>query len=443
MSIDFKRSDFPANFEFGAATAAYQIEGTAFGGCGSSHWDTFAVTPGNVIGGDDGSVACDHFHRYAEDLDLLGNNNFDSYRFSTSWARIMPEGRGLVNAEGLDFYDRLVDETLARGLKPYLTLYHWDLPSPLADLGGWRNRDVASWFADFARVVMARIGDRVATTATINEPWCVSWLSHFIGVHAPGMRDIRAAARAMHHVLLAHGTALEAMRADGFNNLGIVLNLQYALAAADGAEHEKAARLEDGIYNRWFLDGLFKGSYPDDVLEGLGAHLPARWQDDMALISKPVDWLGINYYTRRRLLHDAQALWPHQRDAAATLPVTDMGWEIYPDGLYNLLTRVHREYTNGTPIFITENGMANGDAIENGAVYDPQRIDFLNGHFASVRQAIGEGVPVNGYFVWSLLDNYEWSFGYSKRFGMVYVDYETQKRTPKASFKQLAAAIRR
>jgi beta-glucosidase len=443
MSIDFKRSDFPANFEFGAATAAYQIEGTSFGGCGSSHWDTFAATPGNVVGGDDGSTACDHYHRYAEDLDLLGNNGFDSYRFSTSWPRILPQGRGQVNADGLDFYDRLVDETLARGLKPYLTLYHWDLPSPLADLGGWRNRDVASWFTDFARIVMARIGDRVATTATINEPWCVSWLSHFIGVHAPGMRDIRAAARAMHHVLLAHGTAIEAMRADGFDKLGIVLNLQYAQAAAEGAEHERAARLDDGIYNRWFLDGLFKGSYPADVLEGLGPHMPAHWQDDMALISKPVDWLGINYYTRRRLLHDAQAQWPHQCDAAPTLPLTDMGWEIYPEGLHNLLTRVHRDYTRGTPIFVTENGMANGDVIENGAVYDPKRIDFLNGHFASVRQAIAEGVPVNGYFVWSLLDNYEWAFGYSKRFGMVYVDYETQKRTPKASFNQLAAAIRR
>ncbi len=443
MSIDFKRSDFPANFEFGAATAAYQIEGTSFGGCGSSHWDTFAATPGNVVGGDDGSIACDHYHRYAEDLALLGDNGFDSYRFSTSWPRILPEGRGQVNADGLDFYDRLVDETLARGLKPYLTLYHWDLPSPLADLGGWRNRDVASWFTDFARIVMARIGDRVATTATINEPWCVSWLSHFIGVHAPGMRDIRAAARAMHHVLLAHGTAIEAMQADGFDKLGIVLNLQYAQAADEGAEHERAARLDDGIYNRWFLDGLFKGSYPADVLDGLGPHLPLHWQDDMALISKPVDWLGINYYTRRRLLHDAQAQWPHQRDAAPTLPVTDMGWEIYPEGLHKLLTRVHREYTKGTPIFITENGMANGDVIENGAVYDPQRIDFLNGHFASVRQAIADGVPVNGYFVWSLLDNYEWAFGYSKRFGMVYVDYETQKRTPKASFNQLAAAIRR
>ena len=443
MTLTFKRSDFPDTFEFGAATAAYQIEGTSFGGCGSSHWDTFAATPGNVVGGDDGSIACDHYHRYAEDLDLLGKNNFDSYRFSTSWPRILPEGRGQVNAEGLDFYDRLVDAILARGLRPYLTLYHWDLPSPLADLGGWHNRDVASWFADFARIVMARIGDRVAATATLNEPWCVAWLSHFLGHHAPGMRDIRAAARAMHHVLLAHGTALEAMRADGFGNLGIVLNLQYAEAAAEGAEHERAALLEDGIYNRWFLEGVFKGSYPDDVLEGLGSHMPARWQDDMALISKPVDWLGINYYTRRRLLHDDTAQWPHQRDVAATLPVTDMGWEVFPDGLHKLLTRVHRDYTKGKPIFITENGMANADGSRTDRSTIRSASTSSTGISRRCCRAIAEGVPVGGYFVWSLLDNYEWAFGYSKRFGMVYVDYETQKRTPKASFNQLAAAIRR
>lgn len=441
--MNFRRSDFPENFEFGAATAAYQIEGTSFGGCGSSHWDSFAATPGNVVGAEDGAVACDHYHRYAADLDLLRRGGFDSYRFSVSWPRVLPEGRGRVNEQGLDFYDRLVDAMLERGLKPYLTLYHWDLPSPLADLGGWRNRDVASWFADYARVVMSRIGDRVAATATLNEPWCVAWLSHFIGAHAPGLRDIRAAARAMHHVLLAHGTALEAMRADGHRRLGIVLNLQYAAAAAPGEEHERAARLEDGIFNRWFLQGVFGGSYPDDVLAGLGPHMPDRWQDDMALISKPVDWLGINYYTRRRLLHDAAAPWPHQRDAAAVLPVTDMGWEVYPDGLCELLVRVNRDYTNGLPIFITENGMANDDVVENGAVYDPQRIEFLDLHFEAVRRAIAAGVPVGGYFVWSLLDNYEWAFGYSKRFGMVHVDYATQQRTPKASFERLVAAIRR
>lgn len=441
--MKFRRSDLPDGFEFGAATAAYQIEGTSFGTCGPSHWDSFAATPGNVLGAADGSVACEHYLRFAEDLDLLAGGGFDSYRFSVSWPRIMPAGRGQVNEEGLDFYDRLVDAMLARGLKPYLTLYHWDLPSALADLGGWRNRDVASWFADYARVVMARIGDRVAATATLNEPWCVAWLSHFMGVHAPGMRDIRAAARAMHHVLLAHGTAMQAMRADGHSQLGIVLNLQYAQAAEEGVEHEQAARLEDGIFNRWFLDGVFKGTYPDDVLAGLEPHMPDRWRDDMALIAQPLDWLGINYYTRRRLLHDQSVPWPHQRDAPPTLPVTDMGWEVYPEGLRELLVRVHRDYSGSLPIHITENGMANGDRIENGAVYDPQRIDFLDLHIEAVRQAIAQGVPVSGYFVWSLLDNYEWALGYSKRFGIVHVDYATQKRTPKASFHELAAAIRR
>ncbi|MBX3598102.1 MAG: beta-glucosidase [Rhizobiaceae bacterium] len=443
MKIGFTRSDFPAGFLFGAATAAYQIEGTSFGNCGPSHWDSFAATPGNVVGGDDGAVACEHYLRFAEDLDLLSTNDFDAYRFSVSWPRIMPEGRGAVNVQGLDFYDRLVDAMLERGLKPYLTLYHWDLPSALADVGGWRNRDVASWFADFARVVMQRVGDRIAATATLNEPWCIAWLSHFLGIHAPGLRDIRAAARAMHHVLLAHGTALEAMRADGHRNLGIVLNLQYAEPGAVGDAHAKAALLEDGIFNRWFLDGLFHGTYPDDVLAGLEPHLPTGWEKDMATISRPMDWLGINYYTRRRVLNDPNALWPHQADAPPVLPVTDMGWEVYPDGLYSFLIRVHRDFSKGLPIFVTENGMANADVMENGSVWDPQRIEFLNLHFDAVRRAIRDGVPVGGYFVWSLLDNYEWALGYSKRFGMVYVDYETQKRTPKASFNALAAAIRR
>lgn len=441
--MNFKRADFPEDFEFGAATAAYQIEGNSFGGCGPSHWDSFAATPGNVVDGTDGSVACDHYHRFGGDLDLLKQGNFDSYRFSVSWPRVMPSGRGQVNTEGLDFYDRLVDAMLERGLKPYLTLYHWDLPQPLADLGGWRNRDIAAWFTDYSRIVMGRVGDRVAATATMNEMWCIAWLSHFIGAHAPGMRDIRAAARAMHHVLLAHGTALQAMRADGHGNLGAVLNLQYAAAGAPGEEHAAAAKLDDGIFNRWFLDGMFKGTYPDDVLAGLGPHMPRNWQDDMALISAPIDWLGINYYTRSRLLHDPSALWPHQRTAAAELPVTDMGWEVFPQGLYELLERVHRDYTKGLPIYITENGMANHDLVENGAVYDPQRMEFLDLHLAAVRQAIAAGVPVNGYFVWSLLDNYEWAFGYSKRFGMVHVEYATQKRTPKASFQAFAEAIRR
>lgn len=441
--MTFKRADFPADFLFGAATAAYQIEGTSFGGCGQSHWDTFAVTPGNIVDGSDGSVACDHYHRYEEDLDLLNYGNLDAYRFSVSWPRILPDGRGAVNEQGLDFYDRLIDATLERGLKPNMTLYHWDLPSALADLGGWRNRDIANWYTDYARLVMKRLGDRVTATATFNEMWCIAWLSHFLGYHAPGLRDIRAAARAMHHVLFAHGVALEALRADGHKNLGTVLNLQYADPASNSAEDIAAAGREDAIYNRWFLEAIFKGAYPTEALEGLGPYMPPGWEPDMARISKPMDWLGINYYTRGRVEHDAGSHWPHTKMAAATLPVTDMGWEVFPQGLYELLTRVERDYAKGLPIYITENGMANADVVENGSVYDPQRIDFLDLHFDAARRAIADGVNLKGYFVWSLLDNYEWAFGYTKRFGMVHVDYATQKRTPKASFEWLKAAIKR
>lgn len=441
--MKFKRSDFPEGFLFGAATASYQIEGSSFGGCGRSHWDDFANTPGNISDNSDGSVACDHYHRYAEDLDLLKNGNFDAYRFSISWPRVLPEGRGRVNAEGMDFYDRLVDAMLERGLKPFATLYHWDLPSPLADLGGWRNRDIAGWFTDYAQLVMGKLGDRLATTATFNEMWCVSWLSHFLGHHAPGLRDIRAAAHSMHNVLLAHGTAMKALRADGHKSLGAVLNLQYSQAATDSPADIAAAAREDATYNRWFVEALFNGVYPAEALEGLLRHMPSGWEKDMTLISQPMDWLGINYYTRSRVAHDATSLWPHTKMEPAVLPVTDMGWEIYPEGLYKLLMRIQRECTRGVPIYITENGMANPDVVENGAVYDPERSDYLNMHFEAVRRAIADGVNMQGYFVWSLLDNYEWAFGYSKRFGMVHVDYETQKRTPKASFNALAAAIRR
>ncbi len=438
-----KRSDFPDGFLFGAATAAYQIEGTSFGGCGRSHWDDFANTPGNVTDSSDGSIACDHYHRFGEDLDLLKHGGFDAYRFSISWPRVLPEGRGAVNAEGLDFYDRLVDAQLERGLKPYATLYHWDLPSALADRGGWRNPDIANWFTDYARLVMDRLGDRLEATATFNEMWCIAWLSHFLGHHAPARRVVPAAAHAMHNVLLSHGVALAALRADGHKNLGTVLNLQYADPASGDPLDIAAAAREDAIFNRWFLEALFHGSYPAEALEGLAPHMRAGWQDDMAKISAPMDWLGLNYYTRARIAHDDASLWPQIRMAGPELPVTDMGWEVFPQGLHAFLTRVERDYTKGLPIFITENGMANQDIVENGSVYDPQRIEFLNLHFDAARRAIADGVNLKGYFVWSLLDNYEWAFGYDKRFGMVHVDYATQKRTPKASFNWLANAIRR
>jgi beta-glucosidase len=441
--MTLSRFDFPEGFLFGAATAAYQIEGSAFGGCGPCHWDTFAATPGNVIRAEDGSRACDHYHQWPADLDLLKAANMDAYRFSTSWARVLPEGRGQVNVEGLDYYDRLVDGLLARGLKPFQTLYHWEMPSALSDIGGWTNRDVAFWFADFAEIISRRIGDRVASTATINEPWCVAWLSHFMGVHAPGTRDIRAAARAMHHVLLAHGAAIERLRGMGQENLGIVLNFDHASPASDSAEDHKAAGLWDGIFNRWFIEGITRKSYPSNVLEGLGPHMPKNWEADMDLIGQPLDWLGVNYYTRHLLAHAPDTAWPSLRDVVGPLPKTQMGWEIYPEGLYGFLTRLSRDYVGPLPLYVTENGMANADTINGGAVTDQVREDYLFAHLAATRQAITDGANVRGFFYWSLLDNYEWAEGYEKRFGLVHVDFESLQRTPKSSYHALARALAR
>ena len=434
------RKDFPEDFIFGTATSSYQIEGHSFGGAGRTHWDDFADTPGNVVRAENGDIACDHYHRYAEDLDLVANAGFDAYRFSISWARVLPEGRGAVNAEGLDFYDRLVDAMLERGLSPYATLYHWELPSALADLGGWRNRDIAQWFGDFTEVAMKRIGDRVDTVAPINEPWCVAWLSHFLGGQAPGIRDIRAAARAMHHVLLAHGRATEVMRGLGMNGLGGVFNLEWAHPADDSEGARAAAARYDGLYNRWFMGGVFRGEYPEIVLEGLEPHLPANWQDDMPLISQPLDWCGINYYTRK-VLAPGTGPWPAIDEVRGILPKTYMDWEIYPEGLLQFLERTATEYTGELPIYVTESGMASHDDPVAGEVEDPHRIAYIESHLAEVRRAIARGVPVKGYFLWSLLDNYEWSFGYDKRFGLVHVDFDTLARTPKASYHALQQAL--
>ncbi|MGV6840193.1 MAG: GH1 family beta-glucosidase [Planktomarina sp.] len=439
--MTIKRSDFPSSFIFGTATSAYQIEGHGYGGAGRTHWDDFAATPGNVVRGEDGTRACDHYHRYEEDLDLVQAAGFDAYRFSASWARVLPTGRGAVNQAGLDYYDRLVDAMLERGLKPALTLYHWELPSELADLGGWRNRDIAHWFADYADILMRRLKDRIWSTATINEPWCVSWLSHFLGHHAPGLRDIRATARAMHHVLLAHGQATQAMRALGITNLGAVFNLEWATPADNTPQTQKAADLYDAYYNRFFMDGVFKGTYPEQLLQGLGPHLPRGWEKDMDMIHRPVDWCGINYYTRSIIQPDTGP-WPSHHQIEGPLPKTQMGWEIYPDGLYDFLKRTQAEYTHDLPIYVTENGMANADVISKGAVKDTARIEYIQAHLRAVQKAQSEGVPVQGYFVWSLLDNYEWALGYEKRFGLVHVDFDTLKRTPKASYGYLQDFLR-
>ena len=440
--MQFKRSDFSDDFLFGAATAAYQIEGHKFGGAGLTHWDTFASTPGNVIRAENGALACDHYHRFDKDLDLLRDAGMDAYRFSTSWARVMPNGK-TPNPEGLDFYDRLTDAILERGLKPFQTLYHWELPSSLADQGGWTNRDTAYRFGDFVDLITDKIGDRMTSIATINEPWCVAFLSHFLGHHAPGLRDIRATARAMHHINLAHGEAMTRLRAKGMKNCGIVLNFDHATPVNDKPENIASSDLQDSIINRWFIQAITNGTYPAEVLDGFNPHMPDGWQEDMKQISQTIDFLGVNYYTRHQITSDPATPWPSLGYVSGDLPVTQMDWEIYPDGLYNFLTRLSREYVGNLPLYITENGMAWDDTIENGAVLDSERSQYISDHINATKRAIDDGANVKGFFYWSLLDNFEWSFGYEKRFGMIHVDFDTLKRTPKASYYAFKAAITR
>ncbi len=437
--LSHSRADFPEGFLFGTATSAYQIEGHAQGGAGRTQWDDFAATPGNVVNAENGARACDHFNKWPEDLDLISEAGLDVYRFSLSWARVMPEGHGPANPEGVAFYDRLVDGMLERGLKPAATLYHWELPSALLDKGGWRNRDIARWFADYTYTIMSTLGDRIWSAAPINEPWCVGWLSHFMGLHAPGLRDIRATARAMHHVCLGHGEAIAAMRSLGMGNLGAVFNFEYAQPADGTPEAAAAARRYDGIYNRWFRSGIFKGEYPEDVLEGLGPHMPEHWQDDFATITAPLDWCGLNYYTRKLISPAPSEPWPHYTEGAGALPKTQVGWEIYPEGLHHFLKDTAEHYTGDLPLYVTENGMAWDDAP---GVPDEARIAYLDAHLGAVLQAIREGVPVKGYYIWSLMDNFEWSHGFGPRFGLVHVDYDSLQRTPKASYEALKAALR-
>ncbi|MEE2861385.1 MAG: GH1 family beta-glucosidase [Pseudomonadota bacterium] len=431
-----QRTEFPRDFIFGAATSAYQIEGTA--GAGLSHWDTFAATPGNIADDSNGSRACDHMNLWPQDLDLVRDAGFDAYRFSTSWARVMPDGVTL-DPQGLDFYDRLVDGMVERGMKPFVTFYHWELPAALAATGGWQNRDIAARFADFCAAVHDRIGDRTATAATLNEPWCIAWLSHFLGHHAPGLRDISAASRAMHHVLLAHGAAMQALRASGAENLGIVLNFETSHPADNSSGATQAAETQDAIYNQWFIRALMGQGYPDAALQGIGPYLPQGWQADMDLIAQPLDWLGVNYYTRQLYTADP-GLWPHAAEAPGTLPKTQMDWEIRPEGLTEFLTRLARDHTGNLPLYVTENGMAL--AAGPDVAQDLRRVQFIADHLRATKAAIDQGVDVRGFFYWSLLDNYEWGWGYGPRFGLVHVDYDTMTRTPKDSWHAFRDMLR-
>jgi beta-glucosidase len=419
-------TQFPTGFSWGVATAAYQIEGAAReDGRGPSIWDTFSHVPGNVLNGDTGDVACDHYHRWREDIDLIASLGVDAYRFSIAWPRVQPQGRGAWNDKGVAFYDRLVDRLLEKGLKPHATLYHWDLPQGLQDMGGWATRETAQRFADYAEFMGRKLGDRVAAIATHNEPWCTAVLGHGIGQFAPGARDLQLAVQVAHHLLLSHGLALQSMRAAGVKApLGIVLNQSSTTPATDSQEDRDMAEREYATFVRWFMDPIFLKRYP--TAPGVDLY-PAVRENDFDVIAQPLDFLGINYYTR---------IWASAAKPPVPAPKlmgeNDMGWEIYPQGLTELLLKVNADYTL-PPVYITENGMANADVLVGDQVNDQPRIEYLRTHLDALRAAMDAGVDVRGYFYWSLLDNYEWNSGYAKRFGLVHVDYETQKRTPKAS----------
>ena len=441
------RVNFPSDFVWGSATASYQIEGAwDEDGKGESIWDRFAHTPGHVKNNDNGDVACDHYHRWRDDIALMKSLGLKAYRFSIAWPRIIPNGVGAINPPGVDFYNRLVDGLLEAGITPYATLYHWDLPQGLQDAGGWGNRATAEAFVEYADVVSRALGDRVKNWITINEPWCVSILSHYLGAHAPGLHDGALALRAAHHVLLAHGLAVPVLRANSPGaEVAITLNYTHVQPATvapapTAAADYNAARIFDGSYNRWFFDPVHGRGYPADIVayHTRQGFLPNGLEDfvqagDMELIGAATDWLGVNYYSREVIKAGPDGATPQTAREAATLERTEMGWEIYPDGFYNLLCRMHFDY-QAPKIYVTENGASYSDGPgADGKVHDVKRIDYVRSHLAALQRARAAGAPVAGYFVWSLMDNFEWAEGYSQRFGIVWVDYETQQRTAKDS----------
>ena len=436
---------FPRDFVWGAATAAYQVEGAVReDGRGVSIWDTFSHTPGTIQDRSTGDVACDHYHRFPEDVALMRELGLVGYRFSIAWPRIFPTGSGRPNTAGLDFYRRLVDALHDAGITPYVTLYHWDLPQTLQDRGGWTNRDTALRFGELAHTMAAALGGGVHHWFTINEPWVAGFLGHLLGVHAPGQQDLATALAAAHHLLLAHGEGMMALRAEmrPGDEAGIALNLHPAMPAGDDNADLEAAHRMDGFTNRWFLEPLYRGHYPDDMVALYGEAMPEIAPGDMALISQPTDLLAVNYYTRALVEYDpSEPIFQARRVVPAGAPVTAMGWEVYPDGLSAILTRVHQDYAPAK-ILVTENGAAYDDAVVEGRVDDPEREAYIHEHLIQAHRAIAAGVPLGGYFVWSLLDNFEWAFGYSKRFGLIYVDYSTQERTIKRSGEWYAAVTR-
>jgi beta-glucosidase len=437
------RSAFPGNFVWGVATAAYQVEGaTHEDGRGPSIWDIFSHTLGKIQDGSTGDVACDHYHRYQQDVELIQSLGVNSYRFSISWPRVLPTGRGTINEKGLDFYDRLVDELLRKQIEPAATLYHWDLPQALYEKGGWQVRSTAQAFAEYTEIMVRRLGDRVKQWITLNEPWVSSVLGYQTGEHAPGERNLGAAVRTAHHLLLAHGLAMPIIRTYATRpdmECGITLNLDQIEPSQDTEQARAGAASYEAFLNGWFMDPIFKGKYPDALIPDFAPHLTIE-AHDWETITAPIDFLGINYY-RRTLVQERLAdteigpkgyIFTHEPGSQ----YTDMDWEICPQGLYHLLTSVQQEY-KPPKIYITENGAAFTDHVEqeNGAsvIHDPDRSHYVQTHIAAIHQAIEAGVPMAGYFVWSLMDNFEWGLGYSRRFGIVYVDYPTQQRLLKDS----------
>ncbi|MGZ0151815.1 GH1 family beta-glucosidase [Kribbella sp. WER1] len=448
---------FPKTFRWGVATSAYQIEGAVHeDGRTPSIWDTFCEVPGAIDNADTGDVACDHYHRMPEDVALIKDLGLDTYRFSVAWPRVQPRGKGPVNPAGIGFYDRLVDELLAQGIDPWVTLYHWDLPQELEDAGGWPVRDTAYRFAEYAMLVFDALKDRVDTWTTLNEPWCSAMLGYAYGVHAPGRREYPAALSAVHHLLLGHGLATQAMREASPRKLGIgiTLNVATAYPASDAAPDVDAARRADGMGRRLYLDPLVHGHYPADVVADLareGVELPIQ-DGDLEIISAPIDVLGVNYYFSQKFTGYAENGATSDADGNPVVralplgkPRTAMDWEIVPEGFTDLLVGIAHDYP-GLPLVITENGSAFTDTPDaSGSVDDPDRTAYFTSHLTAVSNAIAQGADIRGYLAWSLLDNFEWSYGYEKRFGIVRVDYETQQRTPKASahyLKDLAARHR-
>ena len=421
-------------FKWGVSTSSYQIEGAAReDGRGPSIWDTFSRIPGAVANGDNGDTACDHYHRFEEDLDLIKWLGAGAYHFSIAWPRVIPDATGKINQKGIDFYDRLIDGALSRGIEPWPTLYHWDLPQAAQDRGGWNNRECAYWFAEYAHEMAERFGDRIKNWVTINEPFCSAWLGHLYGVMAPGIKDLQIAINASHHLLLGHGLATEALREVSSElKVGITLNFTPAITLGHSDEDSLAVKLADGFDNRWFADPVFKGAYPADIVTAFGKEVPIL-PGDLKLISSPLDFLGLNYYFRQTVAYDSSVKpLPYRQVRAPNVERTGMDWEIHSETFTELLLRINNDYSP-KEFFITENGSAWDDEVVDGKVDDPNRVSYLERHLDAMFKAKEKGVPINGYFAWSLMDNFEWAYGYAKRFGLIYVDYETQKRIPKSS----------